>query len=85
MTDKKISPLGIFLRGMAMGAADVVPGVSGGTIALISGIYDRLINAISKADIELLGCFRAFDLKKGWKHVDDTFILFLLSGIGVRI
>ena len=85
MTDKKISPLGIFLRGMAMGAADVVPGVSGGTIALISGIYDRLINAISKADIELLGYLRAFDIKKAWQHVDATFILILMTGIVTSI
>ena len=43
-------PAGIFLRGVAMGAADVVPGVSGGTVALITGIYERLINALVAAD-----------------------------------
>jgi putative membrane protein len=81
MTDKKMAPLGIFLRGMAMGAADVVPGVSGGTIALISGIYDRLINAISSADIELLGYLRRFEIAKAWQHVDATFLLILMAGI----
>ena len=43
----KGSALGIYLRGVAMGAADLVPGVSGGTIALITGIYARLIAAIA--------------------------------------
>ena len=43
----KLSGLGIYLRGIAMGAADLVPGVSGGTIALITGIYGRLITAIA--------------------------------------
>ena len=38
----------IFLKGLFMGSADIVPGVSGGTIALITGIYERLINAISR-------------------------------------
>ena len=48
------STWGILARGMAMGAADIVPGVSGGTIALITGIYDRLIRAIVSADAEAL-------------------------------
>ena len=43
----------IFLKGVAMGAANVIPGVSGGTIALITGIYERLINAIKACDITL--------------------------------
>jgi len=53
----KTSPLAlffIFLKGMGMGAADVVPGVSGGTIAFITGIYERLLNAIKSADITAL-------------------------------
>jgi len=43
----------LFFKGMAMGAADVVPGVSGGTIAFISGIYQELINSISNINLEL--------------------------------
>ena len=46
----KHSPAGVFARGLAMGAADIVPGVSGGTIALITGIYERLLGAIVAAD-----------------------------------
>jgi len=44
-TDSPKQLVGIYVKGMAMGAADIVPGVSGGTIALIAGIYERLINA----------------------------------------
>jgi|TARA_B110000902_G_scaffold266696_1_gene355602 putative membrane protein len=80
-----MTPLGIFLRGMAMGAADVVPGVSGGTIALITGIYDRLINAISSADVELLGYLRNVELAKAWQHVDGTFLSILMAGIVTSI
>src|SRR5690606_1517082 len=49
---------GIYLRGMAMGAADVVPGVSGGTIALITGIYEQLITTLSGLKPSLLGVWR---------------------------
>ena len=48
----------ISLKGMAMGAADVVPGVSGGTIAFISGIYEELLNSISSFNFSLLKVFR---------------------------
>lgn len=71
----------LFLKGMAMGAADVVPGVSGGTIAFITGIYERLIQAIRSINI---GWFQA--LFKGqwaecWQRADGTFLVVLLAGI----
>lgn len=71
----------VFLRGMAMGAADIVPGVSGGTIAFITGIYFRLlqaINAVPAAFFQKLcrGQFALF-----WQAVDGSFLLCLLSGI----
>ncbi|MEM9297953.1 MAG: DUF368 domain-containing protein, partial [Bacteroidota bacterium] len=47
---KLIQPLLLFLKGVGMGTADVVPGVSGGTIALITGIYERLLSAIKSVD-----------------------------------
>ena len=50
----KHPPAGVFVRGLAMGAADIVPGVSGGTIALITGIYERLLGAIVAADGDAL-------------------------------
>lgn len=74
-------PAAVFLRGIAMGAADIVPGVSGGTIAFITGIYFRLleaINAVPGAVFRhlLRGQFRAF-----WKVSDGSFLVFLLAGI----
>lgn len=78
-------PLAIFLRGMAMGAADIVPGVSGGTIAFITGIYFRLleaINAVPGAAVSQLlrGNVRAF-----WQRCDGTFLVCLLGGILVSV
>ncbi|MFZ2553898.1 undecaprenyl phosphate translocase family protein, partial [Psychrobacter urativorans] len=81
--------LAIYVKGMTMGAADVVPGVSGGTIALIAGIYERLINAISSIGPHLWSVFRLQGGVKGllavWRQVDATFLLFLLLGIGTSI
>lgn len=70
----------IFLKGFAMGAANVIPGVSGGTIAFITGIYDRLINALKSCDIRALkllvgGKFKAFS-----QQIDLWFLLSL--GLG---
>ncbi|WP_367105149.1 DUF368 domain-containing protein [uncultured Psychrobacter sp.] len=77
--------LGVYIKGIAMGAADIVPGVSGGTIALIAGIYERLINAISSIGPSLWGVFRQEGGIKGllavWRQVDATFLLCLLLGI----
>lgn len=77
--------ISVFLKGLAMGAANVIPGVSGGTIALITGIYERLINAIKSFDLSaarllLTGQWRAF-----WTLTDSTFLLALFAGIGVSI
>ena len=49
-----MSSLGVFLRGLLMGAADIVPGVSGGTMAFITGIYDTLLASIRAVDLEFL-------------------------------
>ena len=73
--------LKIFLKGMAMGAADVVPGVSGGTIAFITGIYTRLLDAISSVNLEALKKLRAEGFKSAWAHIDGTFLLALGAGI----
>lgn len=87
MADKErrlASLLGIYLRGMAMGAADLVPGVSGGTIAFITGIYARLLAAISSASraapLLLRGQFSML-----WRQVDGGFLLTLLGGIATSI
>ncbi|MBY5993896.1 DUF368 domain-containing protein [Ferrimonas balearica] len=70
-----------FFKGMAMGAADVVPGVSGGTIAFISGIYDRLLESIRRVNPSLIGRWRQQGLKAAWAHIDGTFLVTLLAGI----
>jgi putative membrane protein len=75
----------LFLKGIAMGAADVIPGVSGGTIAFIAGIYERLISALSSFDLSLIQLFRKEGLLAVWKRVDGFFLLILLSGIGSSI
>ena len=77
--------LGIFIRGVLMGAADVVPGVSGGTIALIVGIYPRLIRAIGSFDAELLRLAAKGDLSGAARRVDLRFLAALGSGIALAI
>ena len=77
--------LKISLKGMAMGAADVVPGVSGGTIAFISGIYEELITTISGVNLGLLSTWKANGFKAMWDELNGNFILALFAGILVSI
>lgn len=76
---------GIFLRGLAMGAADIVPGVSGGTVAFITGIYPRLLHSLRSFDIELLRLVFRADARAAWRHVNGNFLAALLSGIVTSI
>jgi len=69
------------LKGMAMGAADVVPGVSGGTIAFISGIYEELISTIDSINLSALKTLSKEGMKPFWKQINGTFLVFLFSGI----
>lgn len=76
----------IFLKGIVMGAADIIPGVSGGTMALITGIYERLINAIGNISIQTLTHLVRRDKKAFWdgvRAVDPFFMITLIAGIGV--
>lgn len=75
----------LFLKGMAMGAADVVPGVSGGTIAFITGIYDELLSSINSVNFNTLTILRKEGIKAAWKAVNGSFLGVLLSGIFVSI
>ena len=75
----------IGLKGMAMGAADVVPGVSGGTIAFISGIYEELLTSISNVNLSLLKTLKSDGLKAAWKQLNGSFLLSLLIGVFVSI
>jgi putative membrane protein len=71
----------ISLKGMAMGAADVVPGVSGGTIAFISGIYEELLNSISSFKFSLINVLKHEGIKVVWKKINGSFLLALFIGI----
>ena len=71
----------VFLKGMGMGAADVIPGVSGGTIAFITGIYERLITAIKNVNWPNIKLFFTGHFKEFWKNIDGTFLLCLIAGI----
>jgi putative membrane protein len=75
----------VTLKGMAMGAADVVPGVSGGTIAFISGIYEELLGAISAVDMKAMQLLLKGRFKALWQHVNGGFLLALLTGIFISI
>lgn len=75
------SAVGVFLRGFAMGCADLVPGVSGGTIALITHIYERVIGAITSIDIHALRLFFQGRMREFWQHIDGSFLLLLFIGI----
>ena len=84
---RKIFPdyLLILLKGIAMGAADVVPGVSGGTIAFISGIYQELIDSINGINLSLLKTLKKEGIKAAWKQANASFLLSLLIGIAISV
>lgn len=73
------------LKGMAMGAADVVPGVSGGTIAFISGIYEELLGSISNINLSLLKTLQKDGFKTAWKQLNGNFLISLFIGIAISI
>jgi putative membrane protein len=75
----------LVLKGMGMGAADVVPGVSGGTIAFITGIYEELINSIKSVNLHALKLFFSFRLAAFWKAINGNFLISVLLGIGISI
>ncbi|MDC6362802.1 MULTISPECIES: DUF368 domain-containing protein [Flavobacteriaceae] len=75
----------ITLKGMAMGAADVVPGVSGGTIAFISGIYEELISSINNINLSLIGILRKEGIKAAWTKVNGNFLVALFLGIFISV
>ena len=79
------SNITLFLKGMAMGGADVVPGVSGGTIAFITGIYEELILSIRSINLQTIRLLISGDFEAFWKSINGAFLLRLLSGILVSI
>lgn len=75
----------VTLKGIGMGAADVIPGVSGGTIAFLTGIYETLINSIRSVDATALKLFFTLRWKEFWKHINGNFLLSLALGILISV
>ena len=73
--------LWLYLKGIAMGSADVVPGVSGGTIAFITGIYTELLDSIKAVNLQALIILFKQGPKAAWKAINGTFLVTLLAGI----
>ncbi len=73
------------LKGMAMGAADVVPGVSGGTIAFITGIYEELLDSIKSVNPENIKLLLQGKIKDFWSAINGTFLVVLFLGIGTSV
>ncbi len=82
---KLFQSLTLALKGCAMGMADVVPGVSGGTIAFISGIYEELIDSIRKVNPEAVRLLFTGRFGDFWRHINGDFLLPLFIGIGTAI
>ena len=77
--------LNLFLKGVAMGTADIVPGVSGGTIAFITGIYESLLNAISSIKGKLILHAIRLNFKKALSEIHLCFLVTLVSGIALAV
>lgn len=80
-----IQTLTTYFKGLAMGAADIVPGVSGGTIAFIAGIYDRLLGAINSINFSVLKTLKNEGVTAAWKQIDGAFLLALFLGMVTSI
>lgn len=75
----------IAVKGACMGAADVIPGVSGGTIAFIMGIYDEFVGSIARIDSEAVRLLLKGQFREFWKHINGSFLLSLIAGIGASV
>ncbi len=73
------------VKGACMGAADVIPGVSGGTIAFIMGIYDEFVGSLASVNAEAVRLLFSGKIKAFWKHINGNFLLSLILGIGVSV
>lgn len=73
----------ITLKGIGMGAADVIPGVSGGTIAFLTGIYEELLGSIKSINTQALKLLFTGRLGQFWKHINGNFLISLILGIGI--
>jgi putative membrane protein len=71
----------LFLKGVAMGLGDSVPGISGGTIAVITKIYDQLVYSIRAVDLRAAGLLFTGQFRSVWQHINGTFLSILVLGI----
>jgi putative membrane protein len=75
----------LYLKGLAMGTADVIPGVSGGTIAFITGIYDELVNSIRAVNFSLFKILLTGNFSAFWKQLNGNFLISVLAGIATSL
>ena len=75
----------IGVKGACMGAADVIPGVSGGTIAFITGIYDEFVGSIARIDEDAVKLLFKGKIRDFWNHINGWFILSIILGIGTSV
>ena len=75
----------ITVKGACMGAADVIPGVSGGTIAFIMGIYDEFVGSIARIDAEAVKMLLSGRIRDFWKHINGNFLVSIVCGIGLSV
>jgi len=86
MITRRSSDFGVLvLKGMGMGAADVVPGVSGGTIAFITGIYEELVHSIKNINLRTISTLWKEGLPSFWKAVNGPFLLSVVGGILISV
>jgi len=71
----------LFLRGVVMGAVDLVPGISAGTVALVTGIYPQLINSIKSFNLHALKILRTDGFSAAWQYINGNFLVILISGM----
>ena len=75
----------LYFKGIGMGAADVVPGVSGGTVAFITGIYDELLHSINSVNLEALRLLTKLEFAEFWKKINGNFLATLFAGIATSL
>jgi putative membrane protein len=75
----------LFLKGFGMGAANVIPGVSGGTIALVTGIYEELISSVKSFNFTAIKLLFSGQLKQFSKHINLNFLIAVFFGVGISI
>ena len=81
MNRSKSEYLKLLLKGMAMGAADIVPGVSGGTIAFITGIYEELLKSINSINLQIFSLLKDKKIKSVWLKINGNFLACIFFGI----